>query len=58
LKLTFSKHMGQKCLICDASFYFGSKVIIPKLRLKGGNLSSYKSLNRAIKSPLMISQNI
>jgi hypothetical protein len=40
LKLTLSKHIGRNCLICDASFYFGKSVRIPKLRLKRGGFSS------------------
>jgi hypothetical protein len=35
LKLTLSKHIGQNCLIWDASFCFGNSVMIPKMRLKG-----------------------
>jgi hypothetical protein len=40
VKLTLSGHIGQNCLICDASFCFSKSVMIPKLRLKRGSLSS------------------
>jgi hypothetical protein len=33
LKLKFSKHMSLYCYILQASLHFGSKIIVPKLRL-------------------------
>jgi hypothetical protein len=40
LKLTLSKHIGWNGLICVTSFFFGSSVIIPKLRLNKGMFPS------------------
>jgi hypothetical protein len=58
LKLTLSKHIGWNCLVCVTSFYFGSSAMILKSRLNRGNFPSYKSLNKAIKSTLIVSQKI
>jgi hypothetical protein len=40
LKLTLIKHIGRYYLICEASFYLGNRVMIPKLRLERGSLFS------------------
>lgn len=57
LKLTFNKQIGRYCWICLASLCLGRRVMIPKFRLCSGNSSLWKSLNMAIRSFLMTSQN-
>jgi hypothetical protein len=37
LKLTFKRQIGLNCWIYFASFSFGKRVIIPKLRLNNGS---------------------
>jgi hypothetical protein len=39
LKLMFSKQVRWNCFMCVASFYFGSKVIIPQFKLYRFNVS-------------------
>jgi hypothetical protein len=56
LKETFNKNIGLYCLITFASFFFGNKIIVPKLRLFKDKVPSWNSINIAIRSSFNKSQ--
>jgi hypothetical protein len=57
LKLTLRGQIGQYCSIRLASYFFGNKVMTPKLILNKGSSPVLNWANIAIISPLITSQN-
>jgi hypothetical protein len=53
LKLKFRRQMGLYYCIVVASRHLGIRMIVPKFNLYSGRKPSWKSMNKAIKSPLM-----